>query len=94
MQGEGGVHVAEPSFILRAQELCRERGVLLVIDEVQTGFGRTGGWFACSRYGLSPDILCLAKGIAGGFPMGGFETTYAKWIDRDEDREKLNEKML
>ena len=70
VQGEGGVHVAEPSFILRAQELCRERGVLLVIDEVQTGFGRTGGWFACSRYGLSPDILCLAKGIAGGFPMG------------------------
>ena len=70
VQGEGGVHVAEPSFILRAQELCRERGILLVIDEVQTGFGRTGGWFACSRYGLSPDILCLAKGIAGGFPMG------------------------
>ena len=70
VQGEGGVHVAEPSFVLRAQELCQKRGILLVIDEVQTGFGRTGGWFACSRYGLSPDILCLAKGIAGGFPMG------------------------
>ena len=73
VQGEGGVHVAEPDFVARAATLCREQGILLVIDEVQTGFGRTGRLFACEHYGhsgLTPDILCLAKGIAAGFPMG------------------------
>ena len=70
VQGEGGVHVAEPAYVERAAELCRERGVLLVVDEVQTGFGRTGRLFASEHYGLSPDVLCLAKGIAAGFPMG------------------------
>jgi len=50
--------------------LCDERGALLIIDEVQTGFGRTGRMFACQHYGLRPDLLCLAKGIAGGVPMG------------------------
>ena len=70
VQGEGGVHVAEPDFVARAAALCREQGILLVIDEVQTGFGRTGRLFACEHYGLTPDILCLAKGIAAGFPMG------------------------
>ena len=76
VQGEGGVHVAEHAFVARAATLCRELGILLVIDEVQTGFGRTGRLFACEHYGydghdvLTPDILCLAKGIAAGFPMG------------------------
>jgi len=70
VQGEGGVHVAEHDFVARAATLCREQGILLVIDEVQTGFGRTGRLFACEHYGLTPDILCLAKGIAAGFPMG------------------------
>lgn len=70
VQGEGGVHLAEPDYIARASELCRRHGALLIIDEVQTGFGRTGRLFACEHYGLSPDILCLAKGIAAGFPMG------------------------
>lgn len=70
VQGEGGVHVAAREFVDRAAALCRERGVLLIVDEVQTGFGRTGRLFACEHYELKPDILCLAKGIAAGFPMG------------------------
>jgi acetylornithine/LysW-gamma-L-lysine aminotransferase len=70
VQGEGGVYPAEKEFIARASELCRRQGILLVIDEVQTGFGRTGRLFACEHYELTPDILCVAKGIAAGFPMG------------------------
>ncbi len=70
IQGEGGVHPADPLFVERAIGLCREKGVLLVIDEVQTGFGRTGRLFACDKFDVEPDIMCLAKGIAGGFPMG------------------------
>ncbi len=70
VQGEGGVHVAEASFVAAVSKLCAERGVLLAVDEVQTGFGRTGRLFACERFGLEPDLMCLAKSIAGGFPMG------------------------
>jgi len=70
VQGEGGVRPATREFIARASELCRERGALLVIDEVQTGFCRTGTMFALEQYGVVPDILCLAKAIAGGVPMG------------------------
>jgi predicted acetylornithine/succinylornithine family transaminase/N-acetyl-ornithine/N-acetyl-lysine deacetylase len=70
VQGEGGVHIATPEYIQGVVALCRERGVLLIIDEVQTGFGRTGHLFACEHYNLSPDILCLAKSLAGGLPMG------------------------
>ncbi|MBI5956631.1 MAG: acetylornithine/succinylornithine family transaminase [Chloroflexi bacterium] len=70
VQGEGGVRPATAEFLSSAQQVCRARGVLLVIDEVQTGFGRTGRMFACEHYGLAPDILCLAKSIAGGLPMG------------------------
>jgi acetylornithine/succinyldiaminopimelate/putrescine aminotransferase len=70
VQGEGGVHVAEASFVREVARLCAERGILLAVDEVQTGFGRTGRLFACEHYGLEPDLLCLAKSIAGGFPMG------------------------
>jgi LysW-gamma-L-lysine/LysW-L-ornithine aminotransferase len=57
-------------FLQGAQRLCRERGALLIVDEVQTGFGRTGRFFAVEHHHLAPDLLCLAKGIAGGFPMG------------------------
>ncbi len=70
VQGEGGVHPAEAEFIDQAAQLCRRHGILLVIDEVQTGFGRTGRLFACEHYGLTPDILCVAKGLGAGFPMG------------------------
>ena len=70
VQGEGGVRPGAPEFLRGAQRLCRERGALLIIDEVQTGFGRTGAMFACQHYGLQPDLLCLAKSIAGGLPMG------------------------
>ena len=70
VQGEGGVHIATREYIRRVAELCSERGALLIIDEVQTGFGRTGRMFACEHYNLTPDILCLAKSMAGGIPMG------------------------
>ncbi len=75
IQGEGGVHPATPEFLQGAARLCRERGALLVLDEIQTGFGRTGRWFALEHYGVEPDILCLAKGIGAGFPMGAIVYT-------------------
>ncbi len=70
VQGEGGVRPATREFIAEAARLCRERGALLIVDEVQTGFGRTGTMFAIEQYEITPDILCLAKSIAGGVPMG------------------------
>jgi acetylornithine/LysW-gamma-L-lysine aminotransferase len=70
VQGEGGVRPATREFVAEAARLCRERGVLLVVDEVQTGFGRTGTMFAIEQFGIVPDMLCLAKSIAGGIPMG------------------------
>jgi len=70
VQGEGGVRPAMREFAQEAARLCAERGALLIVDEVQTGFGRTGTLFAMEQYGIVPDILCLAKSIAGGVPMG------------------------
>ncbi len=70
VQGEGGVKPGHGDYLRRAQALCRERGALFILDEVQTGFGRTGRMFACEHHDLEPDILCLAKAIAGGIPMG------------------------
>ena len=70
VQGEGGVRPATREFIAEAARLCRERGALLVIDEVQTGFCRTGTFFAIEQYGVVPNLLCMAKAIAGGLPMG------------------------
>ena len=70
VQGEGGVRPGRTEYFQRAQELCRERGALLALDEVQTGFGRTGRLFAYEHHALEPDLVCLAKGMAGGFPMG------------------------
>lgn len=72
VQGEGGVRPGSAAYLQGAQQLCRERDVLLIIDEVQTGFGRTGAFFACEHYGLEPDILTMAKAMAGGIPMGAF----------------------
>lgn len=70
IQGEAGVIVPPDGYLLRARELCDEWGALLVFDEVQTGIGRTGSWFAFERSGVAPDVLCLAKALAGGLPMG------------------------
>lgn len=70
VQGEGGVHVGTAEFLLGVQEICRKHGALLILDEVQTGFCRTGRMFALEHYGLQPDLLCMAKAIAGGLPMG------------------------
>jgi acetylornithine/LysW-gamma-L-lysine aminotransferase len=70
VQGEGGVRPASGEFVAEADRLCRERGTVLIVDEVQTGFGRTGTMFAMEQYGIVPDIVCLAKSIAGGMPMG------------------------
>ena len=70
VQGEGGVIPGDGDYLRGVQTLCRERGAMFIADEVQTGFGRTGRLFACQHHDLQPDLLCLAKGIAGGVPMG------------------------
>ncbi len=70
VQGEGGVRPALAEFLQTARTLCSERGAMLILDEVQTGFGRTGRMFASTHFDVVPDMLCLAKGIAGGIPMG------------------------
>jgi acetylornithine/LysW-gamma-L-lysine aminotransferase len=70
VQGEGGVRPGSGEYFMNVRKLCDERGALLIVDEVQTGFCRTGRMFACEHFGLEPDMLCAAKSIAGGFPMG------------------------
>jgi len=70
IQGEGGVQVAADGYLAGLRRLCDERGVLLIFDEVQTGLGRTGTLFAYQQAGVAPDILTLAKALAGGIPMG------------------------
>ncbi len=70
--GAGGVLIPPEGYLERVQEICNQREVLLVLDEVITGFGRTGEWFATGRYGLSPDLITVAKGITSGYiPLGG-----------------------
>jgi 4-aminobutyrate aminotransferase len=70
IQGEGGYHVAPPGFLPALRNLCDKHGFLLVVDEVQTGMGRTGKMFAVEHWDIEPDIICLAKGIASGMPLG------------------------
>ena len=70
IQGEGGVRSAPPSFYRALRELCDDKGLLLVFDEVQTGMGRTGDLFAHRRLGVTPDVMSLAKALGGGFPIG------------------------
>ena len=70
VQGEGGVHVASPEYLPAAREACDRTGALLILDEVQTGMGRTGRLFAVERWGVEPDLLTLAKSLAGGVPIG------------------------
>jgi predicted acetylornithine/succinylornithine family transaminase len=75
VQGEGGVYVAEPSFLEAAREACDEKGALLILDEVQTGMGRTGTLFAHEQFGVLPDMMVVAKGLAGGLPIGALLAT-------------------
>ena len=75
VQGEGGVFPARPEYLRGLEDLCRHRGALFVLDEVQTGVGRTGAWFAFQRYGLRPDVVTLAKGLGGGIPVGAVLAT-------------------
>ena len=70
IQGEGGIWLAEPDFLRQVRQLCDQRQVLLVVDEVQTGLGRTGKIFAIEHYGVQPDIMCLGKALGGGIPIG------------------------
>ncbi|WP_457630921.1 [LysW]-aminoadipate semialdehyde transaminase LysJ [Oceanithermus sp.] len=77
VQGEGGVRPATPEFLQTAREVTREKGALLILDEIQTGFGRTGRLFALEHYGVVPDVMTLAKAIGGGVPMGAIVMTDA-----------------
>ena len=70
VQGEGGINPATPEYLKAARELCDERGVLLIFDEVQTGLGRTGRWFGFQHSGVVPDVITLAKALGGGLPIG------------------------
>ncbi|MCK9572668.1 MAG: aspartate aminotransferase family protein [Candidatus Omnitrophica bacterium] len=70
VQGEGGINVADKNFVLALRKICDEHNLLLIIDEVQTGLGRTGKLFAYQQYGITPDIITLAKGLGGGLPIG------------------------
>ena len=70
IQGESGIIVAPENFLQQVRKLCDEKGILLIFDEIQAGLGRTGRLWACDHWNTAPDILCLAKGIAGGVPMG------------------------
>lgn len=70
VQGEGGIHVADQQFLSGLRALCDREEIVLIFDEIQTGIGRTGKWFAKDHFGVQPDIMTLAKGIGGGIPMG------------------------
>ena len=70
VQGEGGVQVADQTFVKSLRDLCRQRDILFILDEVQTGMGRTGSLFAYEQFGIEPDIMTLAKGLGGGLPIG------------------------
>lgn len=70
VQGEGGIHVPPNDYIPGLRDLCNDKKVLLIFDEVQAGLGRTGKMFACQHWKVTPDVMCLAKGVASGIPMG------------------------
>lgn len=82
IQGEGGYIVPAPNFFPRLRRMCDRHGILLIADEVQSGVGRTGKWWAMQHWGIEPDIVCIAKGIASGIPMGAMaarKSIGAKW---------------
>lgn len=76
VQGEGGVRLPAPGFLEALRRRCTETGALLILDEIQTGMGRTGELFAFRKYGFEPDILCLAKAFGGGMPLGAFVSSH------------------
>ncbi|HEX7570795.1 MAG TPA: aspartate aminotransferase family protein, partial [Verrucomicrobiae bacterium] len=69
VQARGGINVPPPEFLPLLRKLCDEHGALLILDEIYTGFGRTGKWFACEHSGVVPDLICLGKALTGGFPL-------------------------
>lgn len=75
IQGEGGVHVPDPDYLPKVRALCDKYNSVLIFDEVQCGMGRTGTFFGCQQFGVKPDIVTLAKGLAGGVPIGAFMAT-------------------
>ena len=75
IQGEGGVHTPNADYLKQVRELCDKHGALLILDEIQAGIGRSGKFFAYENYGIKPDIVTLAKGLAGGVPIGAFIVT-------------------
>jgi 4-aminobutyrate aminotransferase len=83
VQGEGGFYVAPQSFLKSLREICDEHGILFICDEVQTGFGRTGKYFAIEHYGIEPDMIAMAKSLAGGFPLSAI-TGRAEIMDAPE----------
>ena len=80
VQGEGGIQLPSPEYLPEVAQLCREKGILFILDEVQTGLGRTGKMFACEHWGVVPDIITLAKALGGGvMPVGSFSAGEAVW---------------
>lgn len=72
VQGEGGIYPADPEFLQGVKEICEEKDILLILDEIQCGMGRTGSWFAWQQYGVKPDIMTCAKALGCGIPVGAF----------------------
>ena len=70
VQGESGVNVLEKEYVKEAERVCREKGILLIVDEVQTGVGRTGTFLCCEHYEVRPNVITLAKGLGAGLPIG------------------------
>jgi len=80
IQGEGGINVPPPGYLKEAERICRQYGTLMIVDEVQTGMGRTGKMFACEHEGVEPDIMCLSKSLGGGvMPLGACISTDRVW---------------
>ncbi len=77
IQGEGGINPVSQEFLATARELCDSTGALLLLDEIQSGMGRTGSWCAYQQYGIQPDVTTLAKPLAGGIPIGAMVCTEA-----------------
>jgi len=86
IQGEGGVIIPPDDYLPAARQICDQHGALLILDEVQTGFGRTGAMFACDTVNVAPDIICLAKALGGGvMPLGAFASTPKIWAPLEEN---------